>query len=234
MKTSLYPVAILAGGLATRLRPLTQTIPKALVSINEEPFIHHQLRLLHRHGIREIVLCVHYLGEMIEQHLGNGRQFGVNIRYSYDGDTPYGTAGAIKKALSFLGENFFVLYGDSYLDCDYQSIQQHFMQSKQQGLMTVFHNQGQWDISNVEYANGNIIAYDKKNITPRMHHIDYGVGLFKQSAFQIVPDHEPYDLALLYQSLLKNQQLAAFEVSERFYEVGSFAGIKELEYYLSL
>lgn len=230
--TNMLPIIILAGGLATRLRPVTETIPKALIEINGEPFINHQLRLLKQHGITEIVLCVGYLGEMIQAHLGDGQEFGVNVQYVFDGPTLLGTGGAIKKALANVGDKFFVVYGDSYLNCDYAAVQQSFLASGKQGLMTVFHNQGQWDTSNIEFANGHILAYDKKNRTDRMLHIDYGLGVLTQAAFASVPENEPYDLANLYQHLLNDDQLAAYEVTNRFYEVGSFAGIKELEYYL--
>ena len=232
-KNTQYPIAILAGGLATRLHPITETIPKALIPINGEPFINHQLRLLHHHGIRHIVLCLGFLSEMIEHQIGNGHQFGLHIDYSYDGDKLLGTGGAIKQALPLLGEAFFVMYGDSYLTCDYAAIQTTFENSQKQALMTVFKNQGQWDTSNVEYANNEIIAYNKVNKTECMHHIDYGVGILTQQAAAQIPTNEVYDLALLYQTLLNQGQLAAYEVNKRFYEVGSFAGIKEFEYYLS-
>jgi MurNAc alpha-1-phosphate uridylyltransferase len=233
MKLDLLPVVILAGGLATRLRPLTASIPKSLVEIQGEPFVAHQLRLLQQKGIQKIVMCVGYLGEQIIAAIGDGKQFGLNIVYSFDGPQLLGTAGAIKQALPLLGEAFFVLYGDSYLPCDYLAAQNAFQQSQKRALMTVFCNTGQWDTSNVEYANGCILAYNKKNFTDRMRYIDYGLGLFNRDVFNQVPDHEPYDLALLYQNILAQQQLAAHEVSERFYEIGSFAGGEELAYYLA-
>lgn len=227
------PVAILAGGLARRLRPITERIPKALVEINGEPFIAHQLRLLERKGITRVVICAGYLGEIIAAFVGDGLRYGVRVDYSFDGERLLGTAGAIKKALPLLGKAFFVLYGDSYLPCDYSGVQKAFEISGKQGLMTVFHNQGLWDTSNVEFLNGQIEAYDKRNHTPRMHHIDYGLGVFRNYAFEIVPHDEPYDLAALYQHLLSARQLAAFEVAERFYEIGSFDGIKEIGNYLA-
>ena len=161
----MYPVVILAGGLATRLRPLTETIPKALVDVNGEPFIAHQLRLLHQNGIRNVTLCLGYLGEQVQDYVRDGQRFNMKVNYSFDGSTLLGTAGAIKKALHFLPQEFFVLYGDSYLTCDYAAVQQTFITSKKSALMTVFLNQGQWDKSNVEFAEGVIKVYDKKNQT---------------------------------------------------------------------
>jgi len=225
----MFSVVILAGGLATRLRPLTETIPKVLIAINHEPFIAYQLRLLKKNGIQRVVLCVGYLGEMIQEVVGSGDKFGIEVLYSFDGEKLLGTAGAVRKTLPLLGDDFFVMYGDSYLPISFSAVQQAYLKQQKLGLMTVFQNQGQWDTSNVEYNNGQIVAYDKLHLTKEMYYIDYGLGIFNRQAFT---DSQISDLATLYQALLQQRQLAAFEVKERFYEIGSFAGIKELERYL--
>jgi NDP-sugar pyrophosphorylase family protein len=232
MKQELFPVVVLAGGSATRLRPLTETIPKALVDINGEPFVAHQMRLLKQQGIRKVIMCVGYLGEQLVDYLGDGHQFGLEVSYVFDGPVLLGTAGAIKRALPFVEKEFFVLNGDSYLPCDYAAVQATFERSQKDGLMTVFYNQGKWDTSNVEFADGNILVYDKIKRTQRMLHIDYGLEVFRKKAFDLVPDNQPYDLVPVYQNLLVQNQLAAHEVQERFYENGSFSGITELEAYL--
>ena len=224
------PVAILAGGLAVRLRPLTEDRPKALVEVAGEPFIAHQLRLLRDESIREVVVCAGYLGEMIERFVGDGRAFGLEVRYSIDWPDLLGTAGALEKALPLLGEAFFVLYGDSLLPCRYAPVQEAFLTAGKQGLMTVFRNDGQWDTSNVAFDGGRIAAYDKVNRTPAMRHIDYGLGVLSSQAIATI--EAPSDLASVYQRLLAADQLAAYEVHQRFYEVGSFAGIEETARYL--
>jgi N-acetyl-alpha-D-muramate 1-phosphate uridylyltransferase len=233
MSKGMFPVAILAGGLATRLRPLTETIPKALVDINGEPFITHQLRLLASNRIDQVIICAGYLGEMIQESVGDGSQFGLRVSFSFDGPRLCGTAGAVKKALRSLGHCFFVLYGDSYLPCNFRAIQTEFEKSGRPALMTVLLNEGRWDRSNVEFTNGHIMAYDKQNQTPRMHHIDYGLGVFHPSAFELVPEGQAYDLAKLYQDLLARGELAAYEVRERFYEIGSFEGLEDTRRYLA-
>ena len=225
---SLYPVVILAGGLATRLRPITEKIPKALVEVGGQPFITHQLHLLYSHGIRRLVICAWYKGEMISEFVGDGSGFGMDIRYVFDGEIPLGTGGAIRKALKLLEEPFFVLYGDSYLPCDYADIQRFFEANNPLGLMTVFRNQGRWDISNVEMAEGQILHYDKKNHTPHMEFIDYGLGLFQPQVFTSLPEGQPTDLSEVYQSLVADHKLWAYEVEQRFYEIGSFEGLNEL------
>jgi NDP-sugar pyrophosphorylase family protein len=229
----LFSVAILAGGLATRLHPITEKIPKSLLDLNGEPFIAHQLRLLHGKGVRRAVLCVGFLGEKIREAIGDGHSFGVQVDYSFDGEKLLGTAGALRKALPLLAPEFFVLYGDSYLVCDYRAVQEEYLAQKKLALMTVFRNAGQWDTSNVEFSDGQLLAYDKKNWTPRMHFIDYGLGVFSEKAFDRLPADEPFDLAQLYMNLLCEGQLAGMEVPERFYEIGSPAGLQETAQFLA-
>jgi NDP-sugar pyrophosphorylase family protein len=228
-----FPVAILAGGLATRLRPVTETIPKSLVDVNGEPFIYHQLRLLRASGVERVVVCVGYLGDMIEEQVGNGGQFDLQVGYSSDGQHLLGTAGAIKRAVPLLGDAFFVLYGDSYLPCDYASVERVFIARACLALMTVMRNEGRWDTSNVEFADGRIIEYDKARPTTRMRHIDYGLGALRREAIDLVPSDEPRDLAWLYQDLLRRGELAAFEVDQRFFEIGSFRGLEETRRHLA-
>ena len=220
-------IAILAGGLATRLRPITETIPKSLVDVCGEPFVAHQLKLLRSRGIADVVLCVGYRAEQIQQVIGAGSAFGLRVRYASDGEQLLGTGGAVRRALGMLGEDFFVLYGDSYLPCDYQAVLSSFRASDKLALMTVYRNEGQYDASNVEYDAGTIRRYDKSARSPAMHHIDYGLGVFRREAFADVPDGARLDLAQLYQTLLAKGQLAGYEVAERFYEIGSVAGLEE-------
>ncbi len=228
----MIPVAILAGGLATRLRPLTETIPKSLIEVAGEPFISHQLRLLHAVGIRRVVVCVGYLGEMIEQVVGMGDAWGLQVSYSSDADKLLGTGGAIKKAIPLLGERFFVLYGDSYLDSDFGAVERAHSASGKQGLMTVVRNDDQWDRSNVLFRDGQIVRYDKVHRTADMHHIDWGLGVLCEEAFAAYPAAEAFDLASVYRELLDVDQLAGFEVNRRFYEIGSPEGIRETEEYI--
>jgi MurNAc alpha-1-phosphate uridylyltransferase len=229
----MLPVALLSGGLATRLRPATETIPKAMIPIHGEPFIAHQLRLLSSAGLDRVVLCVGYLGEMIQEFAGDGSGFGLRLSYSSDGPNPRGTAGALRNALPMLGEQFLVLYGDSYLPCDYQAVERAFLGSGQPGMMSVFRNRNQWEISNVEFSGGQVVVYDKSTPTPAMEYVDYGLSAFHASVFSAAGD-QAADLTSVFQGLIQRHALAGFEVKERFYEVGSWDGIRELQAYLSL
>jgi len=222
----LMPAVILAGGYATRLRPLTDHIPKALIDIGGRPFLWHQLQLLRRNGIQRAVLAVGYLGEQIQQRFGDG-SLEISIDYSFDGPLPLGTAGAIRKALPLLPERFFVLYGDSYLTCDYRSVEAAFRRSGLPGMMTIYRNEGLLDSSNVEYDGTRIVRYDKTNRTPSMRYIDYGLGVFHRDVFASIEAGERSDLADIYQDLLTAGKLAAFEVHERFYEIGSPEGLRD-------
>src|SRR5712692_229886 len=227
------PVAILAGGLGSRLRPLTETIPKCLIEVAGRPFIVHQLELLQRKGVERAVLCLGYLGSMVEDLLGRGNGLGVQLQYVFDGSVLLGTGGALKKALPVLGDAFFVLYGDSYLDVDYAAVQAQFERSNRLGLMTVFRNHGKWDASNVLFANGQIMRYSKDSPSPEMQHIDYGLGILRSEVFSPLESHQMWDLADIYEDLAVRGQLAAFEVTRRFYEIGSPPGLEETRSYLS-
>jgi N-acetyl-alpha-D-muramate 1-phosphate uridylyltransferase len=208
---------------------MTERIPKSLVLVAGEPFMAHQLRLLHQHGLRKIVLCVGHLAEMIEQQFGHGEAFGMNLAYSHDGPNLIGTGGAIRKALSLLGDAFYVLYGDSYLPMDYRAAAVAWHSSGKPGLMTIFRNEGEWDTSNVEFTDGQIVRYDKEHRTRSMRHIDYGLSLFRRDVFEKHPIGARFDLSTVQRDLACHGELAGYEVAERFYEIGSPAGLAELD-----
>ena len=223
------PVAILSGGLATRLRPVSETIPKSLLPVAGRPFLAHQLDLLQKRGVRHVVLCVGHLGEKIREAIPDGRPWGIILEYSFDGPALQGTGGAVRNALPSLGEKFFVLYGDSYLPTDYGSVAEAFARSGQPALMTVFRNEGKWDTSNVVFRDARIVVYDKRQRTPEMQYIDYGLSVLTPRAFAGLESKTPLDLAEVFQKLVVDGRLAGYEVHERFYEAGSHAGLAELE-----
>ena len=233
MNLANYPVAILAGGLATRLKPITEKVPKVLVPVAGKPFLAHQIKLLREQGIRRAVLCVGHLGEMVQREFGDGRAHGIRLDYSFDGPALRGTGGALRQALPLLGGSFFVLYGDSYLPVAFAPIAEHFENCGKSGLMTVFRNEGKFDASNVVFAKGEIAVYDKKLRLPEMRHIDYGLSLFRAGVFERYPSDKAFDLAQVMGDLVAKRELAGFEVTERFYEIGSHAGLSELDALLS-
>jgi NDP-sugar pyrophosphorylase family protein len=227
--TEMPPLALLAGGLATRLGELTKKVPKAMLEVAGEPFIAHQLRLMRREGVPRVVICVGYLAEQIEAYVGDGSRFGIPVSYKIDGPKLLGTGGALRAALPELGDAFLVMYGDSWLDTTYAPVVEAFRKSGQPALMTVFRNEGQWDTSNVWFENGRIRLYDKRERLPQMQHIDWGLGIIRAEALAARPADEPFDLAAVYSDLSRQGQLAGYEITTRFYEIGSAAGLKETD-----
>ena len=220
---------ILAGGLATRLRPITETIPKSMVEVHGRPFLAHQLELLKKNGVDEVVLCVGYLYGQIENYFKDGREFGIKILYSREEGELLGTGGALKNALSFLKDEFFLIYGDSYLDIDYRPVYDRFLQIDSPVLMTVFKNDNRWVESNVVFDVGSVTVFDKQAQAPAMRYIDYGLSVLSRSVLDEIPDGQPYSLDLLYHRMAGEGRLVGYEVFQRFYEIGSPEGLEELQ-----
>jgi len=228
--SALPPVCILAGGLGARLGERTRDTPKPLLEVAGEPFLWHQLRLLAEHGASEVVLCVGHLGEQIQASVGSER-FGLRIAYSFDAPGLEGTLGAIRRARELLGERFLVLYGDTYLRLDYAAAAAAWQASGLPAMMTVLRNEGRWDASNASYANGRVLAYDKRAPEPGMRWIDYGLGGLEQAALDLVPPHTR-ELSDLLHELARAGLLYGFPASERFFEIGTPAALAETETFL--
>jgi NDP-sugar pyrophosphorylase family protein len=230
--------AILAGGLATRLRPVTDTIPKALVPVAGRPFVDHQLAWLARDGVTDVVFCIGHLGDRIAEHVGDGSAHGLRVSYVDEGSDLRGTGGALRLAYDegALAPVFAVLYGDSYLAVDVAQVRREFDEHEAPALMTVFRNEGRFDASNARLEDGWVVRYEKGLADPAaagMHYIDYGLSILDRDAVLAdVPPGAVADLATLYTRLAAERRLAGREVAERFYEVGSPSGLAELEAHL--
>ena len=233
----MYPIVILAGGLATRLRPITEKIPKSLIEINGVPFVYHQLDLLEQKGFKKIHFCLGFLGEQVENSVRKSDYFErLNISFSYDGEKLLGTGGTIRKIINQLPEYFFITYGDSYLDINFYDIQDLFESKKQSfaSLMTVYKNSNLFDTSNVIFENGSIELYSKSKKDSKMAHIDYGLGILSNKSMDIYDKNIIFDIAELYENLSLKKELFGYEVFQRFYEIGSLQGIEDLSNYLNL
>jgi NDP-sugar pyrophosphorylase family protein len=225
---------ILAGGLGTRMWPETKAIPKTLLPIAGTPFATWQLSWLARSGIDSVVYCVGHLGQLIRDHVGDGASWGLSVRYVDEGDHLLGTAGALRLAYDerALAEDFLVLYGDSWLQVDPARVLRAARERREPALMTVFRNDGRWDGSNVVLEDTRVARYAKglDKPPPAMRWIDYGLLAFRRGVIaERVPPNVPEDLAPLCGQLAGDGLLAGFEVSRRFYEIGSVAGRNELE-----
>ena len=233
----MYSIVIIAGGLATRLRPITEKIPKSLIEINKEPFVYHQLELLEKKGFKNIHFCLGFLGEQVEKAVKESEYFKrLSISFSYDGEKLLGTGGTIRKIINQLPEYFFITYGDSYLDINFYNIQELFESKKQNynSLMTVYKNTDLFDTSNVIFENDSIELYSKTKKESRMAHIDYGVGILSNKCMDNYDKNIIFDLAELYENLSLKKELFGYEIFQRFYEIGSLQGIKDLSNYLKL
>ena len=226
-------VAILAGGLATRLGNLTKGQPKSMVRVRGKPFLEYQLELLRRAGIKNIVLCVGHMGEQIERHFGDGGKYGVNIKYSFE-DRLLGTAGALKNAEALLDEIFFTMYGDSYLFLDFPAVTSYFKSQNKLALMTVYKNYDRYDRSNTVIEGNRVKKFSKKEKTKDMVYIEYGANIFRKEALDMIPENQFYSLDDLFSRLIEMDELLAFEVKERFYEIGSPQGLNEFEEFVRI
>lgn len=226
-------VAILAGGLATRLRPLTDRVPKSLIEIDGKPFLEYQLDFLKKGGVKDMVLCLGYLGEQIEKYFGDGRKFGVSIKYSHEGNSLLGTAGALKNAERLLDGKFFIIYGDSYLSLDFSATMSYFNKHGKLGLMVVYKNYDRFDRSNVAIEGNLVKQYSKKDRIEGMVYIDYGASILRKEVLEVVPQNQVYSLEDLFAQLIKQEELLACEVNKRFYQIGFPEGLEEFKKYVS-
>jgi NDP-sugar pyrophosphorylase family protein len=220
------PVAILAGGLAKRLKKNTFNKPKALIDIAGKPFISRQLSYLSNQNIKDIVICTAHLGNQIKDYVGDGSKYNLKVSYSDDGDKLLGTGGSLKKASRILGENFFILYGDSFLPINFSLVEKSYFRQKKPALMTVFKNNDHGDKSNVYFKN-KCVLYNKKNPQKNMNYIDYGLNVVKRTIFYNFPSNKMFDLSDVFEDLSKKNLLAGLEIYERFYEIGSINGLND-------
>jgi NDP-sugar pyrophosphorylase family protein len=221
-------VAILAGGMAKRLGDLTRNQPKSMIKVSGKPFLEYQLDFLRKGGITKVVLCLGHMGEQIARHLGEGRRYGLSISYSFE-DSLLGTAGALRRARHLLDDRFFVMYGDSYLFPDFDQVMAFFNSHKKLALMTVYKNYDRYDRSNTVIEGNMVKLYSKTEKPNDMIYIDYGLNILSQDCLELVPENRFYSLEDLFTRLIEKEELLAFEVTERFYEIGSPQGLKEFE-----
>ena len=226
---SALQTVILAGGLGTRLGDLTKEVPKSMVPIFGKPFLEYQIELLRAQGISEIILCIGHMSGQIKDYFGDGRRFHISIRYSDEGDRQLGTAGAIKFAEPLLADSFFVLFGDTYLMVDYKAIMSYFLSQNHPALMAVYRNENRFDTSDVIVENQLVTVYDKTHPRPDMVYINAGLSVMRKDAMVLIPPGKSVSVQQFFAEFLDKQQLLAFEVSQRFYEIGSFSGLSDFQ-----
>jgi MurNAc alpha-1-phosphate uridylyltransferase len=221
---------ILAGGLGRRMHPQTSTLPKSLLPVAGRPFIAWQLEQIAASGIDRVLLCLGHLGEAIEQYVRNGSAFGLSVDCAHDGPKLLGTAGALRQALDRLDETFIVTYGDSYLPFDYSApladLRAH---PEARGTMAVYRNQGRWDASNTAVQGEQVVRYAKGHADPALDHIDYGATALRREVIAKLPQGRPWGLDAVQAELVAQGLLRAWRARERFFEIGSADGLRDLE-----
>ncbi len=225
-------MVIFCGGLATRLGNLAKDTPKSMIKIKDKPFLEYQIETLKKQSIKDIVLCVGYLSEKIEEYFGDGKKFGVNIRYSHDDEKPLGPIGALKNAEPLLDDVFFIMYGDSYLFVDFKKVYSYFLAHDDLALMVAYKNFDKYDASNLVIKNDRIVACGKEHRTKDMIHIDYGTSILRKKALDLIPKDTYYATVPFFSDLVKRNQLLAFETKKRFYHIGTPEALKEFNDYI--
>lgn len=224
---------VLAGGLATRMRPHTLTVPKSLLEVAGRPFVDWQLERLAACGLRDVVMCVGHLGEQIRAHVGDGSRFGVRVLWSEEGPRLLGTGGAIRAALPLLSPTFLVTYGDSYLPFDYSGpLRELDTKGDCDGVMAIYRNEGRWDASNVLSDGSWVLRYEKGSRDAAFDSIDYGATAVRRDVIAALPEGRPSGFDVVQSDLAKRKRLRALVARERFYEIGSPHGHAELDGYL--
>lgn len=228
-------VVVLMGGLGTRLKEYTKECPKPLVEVEGRPFFDYSLKLLIHHGFRKFLFLIGYRAEMIEEYYGDGSSLGISITYCYDGKELLGTGGAVRRAYDLLEDDFLLMYGDSFMDIDYEETLYRYFEGKSRGmqaLMTVLKNGNRFDKSNVIMDGTEIKLYDKINMTPEMDYIDYGVCVYEKKLFDDFEPDVKFDIAILQNRLSLDKKIAAHIVTKRFYEIGSPESLNEFREYV--
>ena len=230
----MLPVVVLAGGLGRRVQAATRdVVPKVLVNTCGRPFLDFKLLSLQRSGAREVVLLLGRHGDQVESHVGDGSRFGLKVDCRHDGPQLLGTGGSVAAALCGLPERFWVTYGDTLLDFDVAAAESRFSDASSfDGLMTVLHNENRWGRSNVRVGDGFVISYGEP--ADDCEFIDYGMIALRAGAFAGLPKDEPFDLGVVFRRMTERRRLGAFEVAQRFHEIGTFEVMQETESYLRL
>jgi len=220
---------ILAGGKGTRLRPISNLIPKPMVVINGKPFLHHQLEFIKRFGISEVLLLVGYLGEQIRDYFGSGKKFGLKIDYAHE-ESPLGTGGALKNASDKLAAEFLLLNGDTFLPVDYRKLTDFFCRYRKMGVIVVYDNSEKDAPNNIAVGDANLVISYSKDVSQEMTHVDAGAIVLKKDILTFIPEDSVCSLEEeIFCKLIKKKELVAFITNQRFYDMGSFGGLEVIK-----
>ena len=218
---------ILSGGKGTRVKKYTSKIPKCLIKVNGKPFLYHQLKYLKKYKVKNILISSGYLGEKINLYVKNHINF-LNVKVVNDGKKLLGTGGAVVNSLKYLKKNFFIIYGDSYLNFNLKKM----VNKRKLATMAIYKNKDQYDKSNIILKKTNKILYIKNKKNKNLFYIDYGVSYINKKIFKGLKKNVRFELSDFYEMISKKNKLSSFKVKKRFYEIGSYKGIKDIKNYL--
>ena len=222
-----YEVIILSGGKGTRVKKYTSKVPKCLIKVNGKPFLYHQLKYLKKYKVKNILISSGYLGEKINLYVKNHINF-LNVKVVNDGKKLLGTGGAVVNSLKYLKKNFFIIYGDSYLNFNLKKM----VNKRKLAIMAIYKNKDQYDKSNIILKKTNKILYIKNKKNKNLFYIDYGVSYINKKIFKGLKKNERFELSDFYEMISQKNKLSSFKVKKRFYEIGSYKGIKDIKNYL--
>jgi NDP-sugar pyrophosphorylase family protein len=218
-------VAVLAGGLGTRLRPITDRLPKCMTPVGDKPFLYYLLQLFKEKGTDEVILCTGYLGEQIEEYFGNGKNMGLRLLYSRENGCLLGTGGALKLAEPILHDSLLVVNGDTYLNIDYKTIYEDFNMSKAQALIVASQCPTDTCGDLAVDDNFNVTAYDKTNPVGK-DYVNAGVmGLKRDILAEVNPAQVVSLEADIFPNLISRGDVRACITAKQFYDIGSFSGL---------
>ncbi len=224
---------ILAGGLGTRLRPITEEVPKAMVPANGQPFLLTLLELLKSQGIIDVVLCIGYQGEKVKDFFGDGARVGLTVVYSEEKGKLLGTGGAIKQAQNLLDECTFIINGDTYLPINYMDVAKAFHKLGKQSMMVVYDNYEYTGVRNNVKLDQETMVIKHDKAADDCDYVEAGVLILKREVMDYLKEGEPVSLGKgLYPTLIRQRQMAAYITQQRFYDIGTPQQLRVFEDYL--
>lgn len=228
-------IVIMAGGMGTRLRPLTYEIPKPMVVVGGKPYLYYQLKYLQKFGYTDVLILIGYLGHYIQDYFKDGDDLGLNISYSIENE-PLGTGGALKGAQSLLQEVFMLIYGDSFLPIDLKNLENSFNYSSMAGMVVVYDNRENTDVtSNIAVdAQDTILKYKKNSNDHDLNYVDAGISIFNKNVCDLIPDKKKKSLEEeIFPSLVEQRKLFAYITNQRFYDIGNIQRLSVFENYIT-
>lgn len=228
-------VLILCGGFGTRLKPITEKVPKPMILLNGKPILFYLIQICQKNGFKDFIFATHYLSQKIINFFGNGKDFGVKIKYFCE-KKPLGSAGAIKNAEKDLSNNFMVINGDTFIKVNLRKIVKFHHQKNGLGTLVVHRTSHPKDSDLVLFDKNKKIIFFGRNsfITKKTNLGNAGIFVFKKEIIKFIPKNKFYSIEKnLLPKLIKNKkEIYAYYTNEYIKDIGTFERLKEVEKHL--